>query len=160
MLKIDINLVFEIVNLLILFVAMRIFLFKPVRKIIEERQAEADRQFEEAENSKKAADELKDKYEQTLSNAEIEKKQVISEARKNAEKEYQRIINDANEKAREVKENAVIDAENQKKQILKKAEKEIADIAIEAAGKISASKGDYENDMALYDKFINKVGEK
>ena len=48
MLKVDINLVFTIINLLVLFVAMRIFFFKPIKKIIEDRQAEADRQFEEA----------------------------------------------------------------------------------------------------------------
>ena len=42
MLKVDINLVFTIINLLVLFVAMRIFFFKPIKKIIDDRQAEAD----------------------------------------------------------------------------------------------------------------------
>ena len=44
MLRVDWNLLFTIINLLVLFVAMRVFLFKPVQKIIAERQEEADRQ--------------------------------------------------------------------------------------------------------------------
>lgn len=49
MLQLDVwNVLFTIINLLILFVLMRIFLYKPVQKIIAKRQEEADRQFGEA----------------------------------------------------------------------------------------------------------------
>ena len=48
MLQLDVwNVLFTIINLLILFVLMRIFLYKPVQKIIAKRQEEADRQFGE-----------------------------------------------------------------------------------------------------------------
>ena len=45
MLRLDWNLLFTVINLLLLFVLMKMFLFKPVQKILDERQAEADRQF-------------------------------------------------------------------------------------------------------------------
>lgn len=38
MLRLDINLVFTIINLIVLFVLMRIFLFKPVNNIIAKRE--------------------------------------------------------------------------------------------------------------------------
>ena len=41
MLRLDWNLLFTVINLLLLFVLMKIFLFKPVQKIIAARQAEA-----------------------------------------------------------------------------------------------------------------------
>ena len=82
MLKVDINLVFTIINLLVLFVAMRIFFFKPIKKIIDDRQAEADRQFEEAKNKQTQAEELKTQYEASLASAENEKKQILAKARK------------------------------------------------------------------------------
>ena len=41
MLRIDINMLFEIINLLILFIAFKFVLFKPVQKIIAQRQEEA-----------------------------------------------------------------------------------------------------------------------
>ena len=40
MLRVDINLLFTIINLLVLFIAMKIFLFKPVQKIITELKAQ------------------------------------------------------------------------------------------------------------------------
>ena len=45
MLRVDWNLLLTIINLLLLFVLMRIFLFKPVQKIIAARQAEAEKEI-------------------------------------------------------------------------------------------------------------------
>ena len=59
MLRVDWNLLLTIINLLLLFVLMRIFLFKPVQKIIAARQEEADRQFKDAGESKQAAEEAR-----------------------------------------------------------------------------------------------------
>mgnify|MGYP000785194576 CR=1 FL=1 len=78
MLRVDWNLLLTIINLLLLFVMMRIFLFKPVQKIIAARQAEADRQFKEADESKQAAEEARKQYEASLANAEETKKQAVS----------------------------------------------------------------------------------
>ena len=63
MLRVDWNLLLTIINLLLLFVLMRIFLFKPVQKIIAARQEEADRQFKEADERKQAAEEARKQYE-------------------------------------------------------------------------------------------------
>ena len=46
------------------------------------RQAEADRQFEEAKNKQTQAEELKTQYEASLASAENEKKQILAKARK------------------------------------------------------------------------------
>lgn len=160
MLSIDIfNLVCTVINLLLLVVLMRIFLFKPVQKIIAARQAEADRQFAEAASKQSEADELKSQYEKSLASAEEEKKQVIAEARKTADVEYQRIIRDAEVQASELKENAVMEAENQKANILKKAEQEIADMVVDAAVKVAGEKKGADVDSALYNKFLDKAGD-
>ena len=63
MLSVDLfNLVATVVNLLLLVVLMRIFLFKPVQKILAQRQEEADRQFAEAASKQEEADTLKRQY--------------------------------------------------------------------------------------------------
>ena len=160
MLKVDINLVFTIINLLVLFVAMRIFFFKPIKKIIDDRQAEADRQFEEARNKQTQAEELKTQYEASLGSAEDEKKQILAKARKDADVEYQKILKDAEATASEVVSTAVTKAENQKNQILKSAEGEIAAMVVDAASKVISGTSSADSDSALYDKFLNKAGEK
>lgn len=159
MLRLDWNVLFTVINLIILFVAMRLVLFKPVQRIIAARQEEADRQFKEAAASKAEAEELKAKYTESLENAEKEKAKTIQEARKTADQEYQRIVSDAEITAKQMKEDAKAAAETQKAQILKDAEKEIADMVVDAAGKVVGSRSGADVDMALYNEFINKAGD-
>ena len=136
MLQLDVwNVLFTIINLLILFVLMRIFLYKPVQKIIAKRQEEADRQFGEAAAKQSEAEDLKTKYQAVLSDA------------------------DAHKTASQIKDDAEAEAISQKEQILKKAEKEIADMVVDAAAKVVASNSKDTN-AALYDTFLNKAGDK
>lgn len=158
MLRVDINLVFTIINLLILFIALRIFLFKPVQKIIAQRQADADKEFDDAAKEKEEAAKLKAEYEKTIENANTEKKIVISDARKTANKEYQRIIDDANNQAKVIREEAIRDANTQKDRIIGNAKQEIADLVVNATEKIIASKDGVDKD--IYDKFLDKAGDK
>ena len=160
MIRIDAaKLIFTVINLLVLVVAMRIFLFKPVQNIIAKRQEEADKQLLEAAQKQEAAAVLEQKYSDTLNNIEEEKKKALSEARKDADTAYQKIIDDANKKADKIKEDAVIEAENTKTQIIKKAEKEIADMVVSAATKVVAGTDNVSADNSLYDEFLNKAGE-
>lgn len=160
MLKVDINLVFTIINLLVLFVAMRIFFFKPIKKVIEDRQAEADRQFEEAKEKQEEAEALKNRYEASLAEAETEKKKILAKARQDADVEYQKILKDAQDAADEVVSSAVSRAESQKEQILKSAKSEIASMVVDAASKVVCTAGNADADSALYDKFLSEAGEK
>lgn len=159
MLRLDWNILFTVINLIVLVVALRIFLFKPVQRIIAQRQEEADRQFAEAAAKKAEAEAMKAQYTESLENAEKEKIQTIQEARKTADKEYQRIVGDAEIAAKQLKEDAKAQAETQKAQIIKSAEKEIADMVVDAAAKVVGSKSGADVDSALYNEFLNKAGD-
>ena len=160
MLRLDWNILFTVINLILLFIAMRVFLFKPVRKIIAARQEEGAKQFAEAAACMEEAVKLKTQYTESLANAEKEKAQTLQTARKNADKEYQRIISDAESVAKQMKADAKAEAENQKTQILKKAEKEIADMVVDAAVKVVGEKSGSGTDHALYNEFIDKAGDR
>ncbi len=160
MLKIDVaNIIFTVINLLILFVAMRFVFFKPIAKIIEERQKEADKQFDDATAKQSEADELKAQYSESLADLEEEKKQTIAKARKDADAEYQKIISDAEEKARQIKKTAENDAEKEKTKIIKNAEKEIADMVVDAATKVVGQQSGANIDSSLYNEFLGKAGD-
>ena len=156
MLRIDFNLIFTVINILILFGGLWFVLFKPVRKILDERQAEADREYEEAKAKQAEADESKEKYDASLVELEQIKAQTMTEARRKAEDEYQRIIDHAEVQAKDITDRAAIEAENQKKKIIKSAEEEIADMVVEAAGKVAGSAGGADFDRSLYDEFLSK----
>ena len=160
MLKIDaFNIIEIIVNLLVLFVAIKILFFKPILAIIAKRQEEADAQFAEAEKKKEEAEELKSQYDTCLAGIEEEKKREVAAARKDAEEKGHKIISDAREEAFKVQEKIVSEANAEKDKIIKSAEKEIADMVMNAATKIVGSKSGVEVDSSLYDEFIGKAGE-
>lgn len=160
MLSVDpFNLICTVVNLLILFVALRIFLFKPVQKIIAERQAQADAQLNEAAARQKEAESLKEQYTSSMAKAEEEKKQLLNTARKDADEQYQKIVEKAKAQAKQIEERAVADAQNQKNRILKNTEKEIADMVVAAAEKMVGTQSGAKIDRSLYDEFLGKTGE-
>jgi len=156
MLRIDFNLIFTVINILVLFGGLWFVLFKPVRKILDERQAEADREFEEAKAKQAEADAAKEKYDDSLAELEKNRAEAMTEARRKADSEYQRIIGHAEVQAKDITDRATIEAENQKKKILKSAEEEIADMVVEAAGKVAGTAGGADFDRALYDEFLSK----
>lgn len=153
------SLILTVVNLLVLLVGLKIFLFKPVQKIIAARQAEADQQFGEAATKQAEADELKTQYQKSLAGIEDEKKKTLQAARKDADAQYQKIVTDAQDKARQIKEDAMQQAEHQKAQIIKGAEKEIADMVVDAATKVVGKQSGEDVDRSLYSEFLNKAGE-
>jgi len=55
MLKLDINLLWTVVNVLVMYAVLRKFLFKPVQDVIAKRQQMVDANLADAETSKKEA---------------------------------------------------------------------------------------------------------
>ena len=156
MLRIDFNLIFTVINILLLFGGLWLVLFKPVRKILDERQAEADREYDDAKKKQAEADAAKEQYDASLAEIDQTRKETLDEARKKADDEYQRIIGHAEAQAKDITDRAQTEAENQKKKILKSAEEQIADMVVEAAGKVAGTAEGADFDLSLYDEFLSK----
>ena len=106
MLRLDINIVWTILNLLIIFAIVKIFLIKPIHKILDARQAEIDKQYADAKAAQDSANELKGQYEASLSGVQAEKESILNEARGKASNEYDRIVADAQTEAKKIMDNA------------------------------------------------------
>lgn len=159
MLKFDLNFLWTIINLILFFVLMRFLLFKPIKKILTQRQEMIDNQFKDAENAKEQADLLKNQYEAELAGVEDEKKQIINDARADAKAEYDKIVDRAQNDADKIKSDArkAADAETEKARLSVK--EGIAQLAMEAAAKVVEEKSSAEIDSSIYDKFLNESSE-
>lgn len=153
------NILWTVVNLLILCVAFKKFFFKPIENIIAKRQEEAKEIYDKAEEKNRQADEYVKQYEDKLANVESEKKQIILEARKTADTHYQKIIAEAHEDAKTIQENAIAEATIEKNKIISSAKKEIADMVVEATAKVIGGRTGADIDSQLFDDFIDKAGE-
>ena len=99
MLRIDSNLIWIIVNLLIFYFLIRKFLFKPVLNIIEKRKQMVAEQFEKADTANAEALELKTQYEASLQGAKEEAIQIVADARERADVQYKQIVSDAEKRS-------------------------------------------------------------
>lgn len=157
MLKLDINLLFTVINILILYFIVRRFLFKPLQKILDARQAEIDKQYADAHNTQDEADKAKKQYEESLAGIENEKTAILTDSREKASAEYERILAEAKSEADKIVVDAKKNAAAEKQKRIQEAEEQIADLVVEATAKISGTKLSAENDRALYDQFIAKT---
>ena len=87
-LSLDMNIVWTFVNILILFLFFRVFLFKPVNNILEQRQKLIEDDMEAAKKSKEEAEQLKSEYQKVLEDAENETVEIIKSAKERAQVEY------------------------------------------------------------------------
>ncbi len=159
MLRIDWNVLFTVFNLLLLFILMKIFLFDRVKNVIAERQALADAKLKEADDTKAEAKKQMQDYQAQMKDIEKTREDTIREARESADKEYQKIINSANLKKQQIEEDAVTEATNKKNEILRKAQKEVKDLVMDAAGTVVGASVNDETNSKLYDEFLKKTGE-
>ena len=102
MLRLDINLVFTIINLLIWYAIIRIFLFKPINKVIDNRSAAIQEKYDEAKKMQEEAQAEKEKYAACQDEIEVEKNKVLDAARASAREEGRQLIENAQKEADKV----------------------------------------------------------
>ena len=95
------HMVFTIVNLLILTLILKKFLFDRVKKVLADRQSQVDEIYREAEESRDAAMRDKTEYHAKLEQADEEAQNLIKKASQRAERRSDEIIDAANRKAEE-----------------------------------------------------------
>lgn len=153
MLRIDSNILWTIINLLILYALIKHFLFQPVHDILGKRKQEIESDFALANQQKQEALESKNKANQQLENMQTICDGMLTDAKEKASLEYEQIIADANKKSDEMIEQArikTIEVANEEKA---KAKSEIADLINKAADKITNTKSDEK----LYDDFLKEM---
>ena len=157
MLRIDINILFTVINLIVLAVAMRLFLFKPVHKILDERQKRIDQDLANAAEAKASAEALEKQRQDSLAGIQDEREKLMLDARSSAASESDRLLADAKTQAVKIVTSAQAEAELKKKEILDKTQSEISEIVVTAAAKLALQQKTGENGGDLYDTFLRKA---
>ncbi len=157
MLRFDINFVFTIINVLILFAVVKIFLIGRVHKILDARKAQVDEQFSEAEKKLEEADKTRQEYEDSIKGIEEEKERRFTEARNQAKSEYDRLMEQAKKESDKILATARKEAEEERQIRLRRANQEITDMVAKAAERIVTADQSEEMDKQLYDRFLEQV---
>ena len=158
MLSLDWDIVWTIVNLLILFLLLKHFLFKPITKMMESRTAEIENNLKDAEDQKQKAAELTAQYEEKLQGAHAEAAQIVSEARQRGQREYDAILKTAGQDAQKEQERARADMEREREEMLRGVQENVTELVLLTASKLSQKELDEESDRKLVDSFLSEAG--
>ena len=146
-------------NLVILFLIMKKFLFKPGNEMIAKREQAVEAELEEARKEKELAMEEKAHWDEKMENAKIEADGIIKNAVSKADKRSSVIIGTAKERADEIISQAKLEAELQQKAAEDGIRKEIIDLSSVLTGKLLKREINAEDHKELIDEFISDIGE-
>ena len=157
--QIDWTLFFQIINTIILYLALKRFLFKPISKFMKSRQDSIIESIQGAEVKNEEALALKAQYEDKLSQAEEEGRQLVREAAKRAEARAEEIIQDAQKRAEKILEKSEEDIKREHARAVNVLKDQMASIVVMAAGKMINKDLDEKGHAALIEEFLDEVGE-
>lgn len=158
MLRLDMNLVWTIVNMLIIYAIYRKFLYQPVHKILDARQAEINKQYADAETARQSAEKLQQEAEAAMTEINQTKADMLGEARQKAGEEYDRLMAQAQTKADQLLNEARARSKYEQEKQMEQAQRQIADLVMAATAKLVASKTGEDEDRKLYQQFLTKTG--
>ena len=153
------QIVISLFNLVILFLLLKKFLFKPVTAILAKRKEELEAQYLAAENAENAANANRAQWEATLSGAREEADSILSAATENARYRSDKILAEAEERAEGIVSEARAEAELTYKKAKENIRREIIEISGALTEKLIAREINTDDHHALIDTFLDEIGE-
>ncbi len=150
--------IWTMINLVVLYLILRKLLFKPVMKIMTDRENNIKRQIDDADQLQKEARNCKLKYQEQLGNAEKDGEVIIKDAKIKAQQECEELINEARKQRDSMIMKAKNDIEQERLKMLKEIRNQVVDLAILAATKVMEVNLNNETNKKVVQNFLDKEG--
>ena len=150
---------FQILNLLLLMVLFKKYLFKPVTEILEKRQAEIEGHYQEAQQAETDAKAMKADYESKMAGARQEADRVIKTATESANAMSASIVEDARTQADQLKRRAQTEIDLERRRAFDEVKGELSGIALDIASQVIEREVNEKDHEAFINEFIKNVGE-
>ena len=153
------NILFTIINLLVLYAFLRKFLFGRVNAVLEARAALVREQLAAAEENNRQAEARRSEYEGKLTDARQEAAKIVADAQNRAQRAYEGKLAQAEADARQLRGQTEAQLTAEREAMLRGARDEVASLALLAAAKVVGKAMDSADDQAMVDAFLSEVGE-
>ena len=153
------TIIFQICNLLILFLLVKKFLWKRVMAVLDKRQEEIDGIYSAADKAKEDADQMKQEYTERMMGAREEADRLVRNAVDTAQKRGDAIVEEARNEATHMKQKAENEIEQEKRKAYSELMGEISGMAADIAGRMVEREINAEDHRELVEEFIRSAGE-
>ncbi|HIE17029.1 MAG TPA: F0F1 ATP synthase subunit B [Dehalococcoidia bacterium] len=145
-----------VINFAILFTLLSVFLYKPVLKMLDERQARIKESMEQAEKMRQQAARSEEEIKAHLENARKEGQAIITQATQIGERLKQEARENARRETESLIDKARREIQRERDKAVTELRKEFANIAILAAEKVIGEALDKEKHRKVIDEVLKE----
>ncbi len=153
------TILFTLINLLILFLGLKHFLFAPVNKVLSERQQAVDQSLKDAETAKAEAEAVQAEYNEKLAAAKEESAEMLRSAARRAQQRSDEIIQSAKDDAAAIRQQNEAELDRERRKAASALRGEVSGLAVAVAEKVVEREINPADHARLIDEFIDSVGD-
>ena len=157
-LNLNAQIIWVFVDLLILFVLMKKFLFGPITQMLDDRAQQVSDTLDQADKRLAEAEQQQTAHAAQLASAKAEAAQIIEDARARGQQEYDRLVAEARTAVQRLEEQSAQRRESERAQMLREAKK-LAALVLLTTAKVSRQTLDSDTDRAMIDDFLREETE-
>jgi F-type H+-transporting ATPase subunit b len=149
-------LVVFIINFIVLFVLLRLFLYKPVMKMLDERAKRTKDAMELAEATKKEFEQAKTEVQKQIEKGRLEAQAILTQAMQVGERLKEESRQEATKQSEAIVDRTRSELETERDKIVGDLRREFVDIAISAAEKVIKETLDKEKHRKLIEETLRE----
>lgn len=157
LLEINWNLLFSAITVLVLYLILKHFFFEKVHNFMEARKAAVQESLKQAEEANEEAQALLADYQNTLADAEEEKRTIIREAKTEADQRADVIVGEAKAQAQKIISEAHVKMQAEEEKAAVQLKKEVASLAVLTAQRIMQQEMDENKQQKLVDQVLEEA---
>ena len=160
MIDLNATLIAQIINFLILVVILSKVAYKPLMKVLADRQAKIADNLNSAEQERSEATRLKLEYQQQLAEARGQAQAIVEKAMRIAEQTKEEILTEARTENARLLKAVQEEIARERDQALVQLRNEVVSLSMTAAAKIVGQNMDNANNAKLVADFIDQLDER
>lgn len=159
MLEFNSGFIFTIINLIVLCLLLRKFLFGPVTKIMAQREELIHNTVDEAKRREETAQALLADAQRQVTGAAQEAERVSRLRLQEAQAREEALLEEARAESQRIIDLGKKKAEEERRQLLAGAKAQVVDMALETARRVAGSRAEPEHAEKLFQSLLEEVGE-
>ncbi len=148
---------FTLINFILVYLIVKKILYKPVKKMIEERENEIKEKYRLADEAKENAYELEKHYELIVKGAKDEANKIVNSALKKANLQSEEILEKANKSSIDIIKKAHNQIKSDRNKMINEVKNDISEIAIMTASKLIEKNINTQDHDIIIENFIDQL---
>ncbi|GHU80158.1 hypothetical protein FACS1894191_4710 [Clostridia bacterium] len=154
----DWTFVWTAINLVVLYLFLKKFLFDKVGKYMENRSKAVEDSLKKAEQLTQEGNTFLAEQKRLLDEAQNKRRDILAEAQAKAVRDSEAAISEAREESARIIARAEQEIKSQREQMMASLRSDVASLALSAASKVVAENMDTDRNRRLVEEFLDREG--